>query len=97
MNPSATLPPYEIHAHGGGFTTFEAGDAVALPLIQLNKATLRGASGQRMLLEYSAAEVVIEGDGLAELFAHLLGGRVKAIRRGNHDGCTVAAVQVLEV
>lgn len=97
MNATATPPPYELHAHGGGFTVFEAGEAVALPLLHLNKATLRGTNGQRMLLEYAVAEVVIEGDGLAELFAHLLAGRVKAIRRGVHDGCTVGAVQVLEV
>lgn len=96
MNATGTLPPYELHAHGG-FTVFEAGEAIALPLLQLNRATLRGTNGQRMLLEYPAAEVVIEGDGLVELFSHLLAGRVKAIRRGVHDGCRVGAVQVLEI
>ncbi len=90
--------PYEMHSQGGGgFTVFEAADAVGLPLLHLNKATLRGAGGQWMGLDYSAALVVVEGEALAELFGHLLAGRVKTIRRGTHGGCVVAAVQVLDV
>ena len=89
--------PYEMHVQGGGgFTIFESSEAVALPLLQLSKATLRGATGQRMILEYGAATVVAEGDGLGELFSHLLSGRVKTIRNGNHAGCSVTAIQVVD-
>lgn len=89
--------PYELHQHGGGFTVFESADAVALPLIQLAKATLRGTGGTRMIFEFSAAQVVVDGDGLTELYGHLLAGRVKAIRRGIHDGCTVTGIQISDI
>lgn len=94
---NSTPQPYEMHAHGGGgFTVFDSGEAVALPLLHLSKATLRGAGGQRMGLEYASAMVVVEGDGLAELFAHLLAGRVKTIRAGRHQDCTISQVQVVD-
>ena len=95
--PDQFQHPYEMHPQGGGgFTVFEASDAVGLPLMHLNKATLRGAGGQRMGLEFSAAQVVVEGEGLAELYGHLLAGRVKAIRRGTHGECVVLNVQILD-
>ncbi|MBI2516007.1 MAG: hypothetical protein HYV95_03750 [Opitutae bacterium] len=96
--PDQSPHPYEMHPQGGaGFTVFEAGEAVGLPLLHLNKATLRGAGGLKMTLEFSAAQVVVEGEGLAELFGHLLAGKVKTIRRGTHGVCVVTAVQVLDV
>lgn len=76
---------------------FESGDSVALPLIQLGKATLSGASGQRISLEYTSAQVLIEGDHLAELLGHLLDGRVRTIRRGRHGDCSIKIVQIVEV
>lgn len=97
MKSPEVQPPFEMHPQGGGFTVFEAGDSVGLPLIQLARATLRGASGQRISLEFNAAQVVIEGEHLAELFGHLLDGRVKTIRRGHHGNCIISAVQVAEV
>jgi hypothetical protein len=89
--------PYEMHAQGGGgFTTFESTEAVALPLMLLAKATLRGANGQRMILEYGSTSAVVEGEGLTELFAHLLSGRVKTLRVGRHAGCAVKVIQILD-
>ena len=89
--------PYEMHAQGsGGFTTFESTEAVALPLMLLTKATLRGTNGQRMILEYGSTSTVIDGDGLTELFAHLLSGRVKSLRLGRHDGCSVKGIQIID-
>jgi hypothetical protein len=95
--PDQPSNPYEMHPPGGGgFISFESADAVALPLLHLGKATLRGAGGQRMSLEFSGAQVVIEGEGLAQLFGHLLAGRVKTIRRGKHADCVVVGIQVLD-
>ena len=89
--------PYEMHAQGGGgFTTFESTEAVGLPLMLLAKATLRGANGQSMILEYGSASAVVEGEGLGELFGHLLGGRVKVLRVGRHAGCTIKKIQILD-
>ena len=90
--------PFEMHPQGGGgFTIFEAGESVALPLLRLEKATLRGVDGQRMSLEFSSALVVIEGKGLSDLFGHLLAGRVKAIRRGQHTTCIVGVIQIVDL
>jgi hypothetical protein len=98
MTVQQQINPFELHTHGGGgFTVFESGDAVGLPLIQLGKATLRSPGGQRMLLEFGATHVVVEGEGLAELYGHLLAGRVKTIRKGRLAGCIVTAVQILDV
>lgn len=92
------LHPFEMHPQGGGgFTVFEAGESVALPLLRLEKATLRGIDGQRMSLEFSSAMVVVEGEGLTELFGHLLAGRVKTIRRGKHAACVVGAIQIVDL
>jgi hypothetical protein len=96
MNDSSSLP-YEMHPpSGGGFTIFESADAVALPLLHLSKATLRGAGGLRMSLEFSSALVVVEGEGLAELFGHLLAGRVKTLRVGRHADCALKVIQILD-
>ena len=96
--PNANLPhPYEMHTQGGGgVTIFEAGDAVALPLLHLNKGSLRGADGQRLSLEYAAATVVVEGEGLVDVYSHLLAGRVKVIRPGRHQTCTIRQVRVID-
>ena len=90
--------PFEMHPQGGGgFTVFEAGESVALPLLRLEKATLRGVDGQRMSLEFSSALVVVEGEGLADLFGHLLAGRVRAIRHGRHAICIVKVIQIVDL
>ena len=90
--------PFEMHPQGGGgFTVFEAGESVALPLLRLEKATLRGIDGQRMSFEFSSTLVVVEGEGLAELFGHLLAGRVKAIRCGKHASSIVAVIQIMDL
>ncbi|MCC6414808.1 MAG: hypothetical protein IT582_02740 [Opitutaceae bacterium] len=95
--PTTDSRPYEMHAAGGGgFTTFETADAVALPLMLLAKATLREGAGQRLVLEYGSTCAVVEGEGLAELFAHLLAGHVKVIRCGRHAFCAVRLIQIFD-
>jgi hypothetical protein len=96
MTPSNDHP-YELHQHGGGFTVFEAADAVGLPITQLNRATLRGTGGQMMVLDFDSTQVLVDGNQLAELFGHLLGGRVKTIRKGKHGDCVVAKIQIAEM
>jgi len=94
----STTPPYDMHSQGGGgFTTFEARDAVALPMMLLAKATLSGPSGQRMVLEFGQTSAVVEGENLADLFAHLLSGRVKTMRVGQHATCSIRCIQILDV
>lgn len=89
--------PFEMHASGGGgFTTFVATDTVALPMLLLAKATLRRGTSQRLILEYGATYAVVEGEGLADLFAHLLAGRIRTIRPGRHAGCTVHTIQIVD-
>jgi hypothetical protein len=90
--------PYDLHTQGGGggFIVFEQGDAIALPLLGLQKAVLRGTDGKQMVLEFAHSSATIEGEGLAELFTQLLSGRVRAIRAGRHADCTVERVQVCE-
>jgi hypothetical protein len=89
--------PFETHAHGGGgFTVFESSESVALPLLHLNKATLRGPGGQRMVLGYPETQVVVEGEGLDELFAHVLAGFVRTIRKGKYESCLITAIHVLD-
>ena len=90
--------PFELHSHGGGgFIVFEVGEAVALPMIALTKAILRGsAEAQEIVLDFEAHIVLIEGAGLADLFGHLIGGRMKAIRSGKHGACAVKKVHLSE-
>ena len=90
--------PYELHAHGGGgFVTFEVGESVALPLIALNTATLRGPTGnQSIVLAFASHLVEIQGTGLNEVFEHLLGGLVRVVREGRHEKCIVEKIQVAE-
>jgi hypothetical protein len=95
MNTAAL--PYDLHAHGtGSFVVFESAEAVALPLFALSRATLRGDGGRQISLEFTHAQVVVEGAGLAELFAHLLAGRLKTIRCGRHEGCLVDRIQICD-
>jgi hypothetical protein len=90
--------PYDLHTQGSGsgFIVFELGDAIALPLLGLQKGVLRGAGGKQMVLEFAHYSATIEGEGLAELFTQLLSGRVRAIRTGRHADCIVERVQVCE-
>lgn len=95
--PTPDSSPYEMHASGGGgFTSFEADDTVALPLILLAKATLHEGTGQRLVLAYGTTYAVVEGEGLADLFAHLLAGRIRTIRPGRHASCTVHTIQIVD-
>jgi hypothetical protein len=89
--------PYELHAHGGGgFVSFETDETVALPLFSLGHAVLRGNGETLVSLEFAHHRVVLEGQKLGELFAHLLAGRVRLIRRGRHAECAVDKIQILE-
>ncbi len=89
--------PFELHPHGSssGFVVFETSEALALPLIALNKVTLRGgAAGQSMVLEFESQLVVMEGEGLGDLFTHLLAGRIRVVRSGRHEHCVLESIHV---
>jgi len=93
-----TIFPYELHSHGGGgFVTFEVGESVALPLIALNTATLRGSSeSQTIVLAFASHLVEIQGTRINEIFEHLLGGVVRVIRRGQHEKCIIEKIHIRE-
>ena len=90
--------PFELHTqgHGGGFVIFETSEAVALSLMALRRAVLRGEAQQSVLLEFDAQVVVIDGTGLDDLFAHLLSGRLKAVRCGRHEACVVESIRLTD-
>ena len=89
---------YDLHEHGsGGFITFERSDErLAVQLLALDKAILRGTKGTLMVLEFSNRSLHVSGSGLTELFEHLLGGRVKVIREGNHAQCVIEMITLFE-
>ena len=93
-----TAYPYELHTQGqgGGFIILETGEAVALPLLGLRRARLRGTAQQSVLLEFDAQVAVIDGSGLSDLFAHLLAGRLKAVRCGRHEDCVVESIRLTD-
>lgn len=93
-----TKTAYDLHEHGsGGFITFERNEErIAVQLLALDKATLKGAKGTLMVLEFSSRMIHVSGSGLSELFEHLLGGRVKIIREGRHAQCAVDAIILFE-
>lgn len=95
MNP---IFPFELHTqgHGGGFVVFETSESVALPLLALRRAVLRGAAQQSIVLEFEAQVAVIDGSGLTDLFAHLLSGRLKTIRCGRHEACVIERVHLTD-
>ena len=70
---------------------------MALPLLALGKATWRERDGrQAVVLEFAALVVTLEGEGLRELFDHLLAGRVRVIRRGRSPRSAVVCIHVLD-
>ncbi len=91
-------PPFEMHAQGaGGFTAFECGgETVALPLLTVTKASLRGTTEQQIVIEYSKAIARVTGSGLGEIFGHFLTGRIRVLRCGRHGICTISTVQVVD-
>ncbi|HEY9249203.1 MAG TPA: hypothetical protein VIO38_08730 [Rariglobus sp.] len=96
-----TIFPYELHVSGGGFCVLlelAADNALALPLTALVCARLAGREdAQRLVLEFPGHHVTIEGGGLGDMLTHLLAGRVKALRVGKHEACTVAKIRVAEM
>lgn len=92
-----TNPPFDLHTHGtGGFVTFElsADQFVAVQLIALDKATLRG--DKEIALEFPNRTVHINGSGLRGLFDFLLSGKVKLLRKGQVDECAVSGIEIFE-
>lgn len=90
--------PYELHTQGGGaFVSFDSmqGDVLSLPLISLNRATLR-ARGQNceLVLEFETNLVSVFGCKLESLRDHLLAGRLKVIRTGQFEECSVTGLRV---
>jgi hypothetical protein len=97
MKDPVSRTPFDLHVHGSGaFIAFEIGDIVALPLLSLGKATLRGEKGAEVVLCFVEHQVVIEGTGLQALFEHLLSGRVKSIRAGEYETCCVTRIAIHE-
>lgn len=97
MKPNSSLP-YELYAHShGAFVCFEQGETVALPLLALAKATLRGADDSFLALDFGSALVEVEGRRLGELLAQLLLGRVRVIRCGQNEECRVERIQLSEL
>jgi hypothetical protein len=89
--------PFELHAHGstGGFIIFEINESVALPLMALTQATLRGTSTQQsIVLEFESHVVMIDGAGLDDFFGHLLTGKIRLMRRGAHEHCTIEKIHL---
>jgi hypothetical protein len=95
---SVPQPPFEIHPQGvGGFTSFEIGsEIVALPLLAVIKASLRGTVQQEIIIEFPKTIARVSGTGLGEVFAYFLTGRVRVLRRGQHGVCTINGVQILD-
>lgn len=95
---SSPQPPFEMHPQGvGGFTSFEiGGEVVALPLLAVTKASLRGATQQEIIIEFPKTIARVSGAGLGEVFAHFLTGRVRILRRGQHGACAISGVQIVD-
>lgn len=98
MNSTAEVP-YELHTHGcGAFVIFNISDQIALPLIALTRATLRGTrDGDELVLEFQGVEVVIEGRALAPMLDHLLAGKVKKVSCARDGTCEVARIRLTEI
>lgn len=95
-----TIFPYELHVSGSGLCIlFELGtDALALPLTALICARRREREGaQQLVLEFPNGQVEISGQGLDEMLAHLLAGRVKTLRVGKHEACIVTKIRFAEM
>ena len=98
MTSTAELP-YELHTHGcGAFGIFNVTDQIALPLIALARATLRGMQdGDELVLEFQGVEVVIEGRTLGLMLEHLLAGKVKRVSCARDGACEVARIRLTEI
>lgn len=90
--------PFELHSQGrgGGFVIFETTESVALPLLALRRAVLRGATRQSIVLEFDVQIAVIDGTGLADLFSHLLAGHLKTVRCGRYEDCVVESIRLTD-
>lgn len=95
-----TTLPYELHVSGGGFCVLfelDADNALALPLAALVCARLAGREdAQRLVLEFPAHHVTVEGRALGDMLAHLLAGRVKTLRTGRHEACAITRLHAAE-
>lgn len=90
--------PYDLHTHGtGAFIIFEMGDSIALPLMALTRTTIRGSTGRQLVLNFPEDQVIVEGEGLSTLLHHILLGRVRTIRVGKTNECTVSRIQAVEI
>ncbi len=97
MNSTAEVP-YELHTHGcGAFVIFNVTDQIALPLIALARATLRGTrDGDELVLEFQGVELVIEGRALGLMLEHLLAGKVKRVSCASDGTCEIARIRLME-
>lgn len=92
--------PYALFSHGsGGFVSFDCtgGDVLSLPLLSLTRATLRTRGSRcELVLEFESNQVTLRGTGLAGLSDHLFAARVKMIRTGKFEGCSIESIQVVD-
>lgn len=62
----------------------------------LAKATLRGDSGTQIVLEFANDQIAIEGECLFELFAHILSGRTRVIRKGTSACGSIRVIHIMD-
>jgi hypothetical protein len=90
--------PFTLHTHGGGgFVTFALpSEHLSVPLLSLEKVTLRGDQSRQMILKFSSRSVHLTGTGLNLIQEHLLMGQIKSIQPGTHEQCCIESIQVFE-
>jgi hypothetical protein len=95
--PAKAILPYDANvSERTSFLTIGlGGELVALPLLALGKASLRGDAAT-IVLEFSRLIVKIEGRKLEHLFDEILMCKVRVIRVGKHPSCTVECVRITE-
>ncbi len=92
--PKAILPYDTYERDKAGFLTLAAqGEFIALPLLALGKASLRGEAAC-IVLEFGRLLVKIEGRKLDDLFEDILLCKVRVVRVGKHPNCSVEFIRV---
>jgi hypothetical protein len=92
--PTKAILPYDANvSERASFLSIGlGGELVALPLLALGKASLRGDAAT-IVLEFSRLIVKIEGRKLDNLFDEILMCKVRVIRVGKHPSCTVESIR----
>jgi hypothetical protein len=95
--PQGSILPYDTYtSEKASYLTFAVRrEFIALPLLSLNKASLRG-DADSLALEFGTTIVQITGRNLDDLFEDILLGKVRIIREGKHLSCTVDTIRFRE-